>query len=347
LRPLPWSPATGHVLGDLSDEDGAPITTAPRSVLSRVIERLQALGYHAQVGIELEFYLLDADRQPLGAFQQCYSTQAMNRMDPLFGDLLVGLDGFVDVEAANAEYGPGQCEINLRHKPALEAADQAIRFRYAVKELARRAGSHASFMAKPFNGFSGSSMHAHVSLWRDQSPAFAGAGHQENTVMRRALGGVVGHLPGIALYSAPTVNAYRRFESGSFAPTTATWGGDNRTASVRSLVDTPDATRLELRVGGADAHPHWATAALLAAIVAGIERELEPGPRGSGDLYQAGAPLPLSLGEAIDTARADAVITEILGEEAVSDYTLLADAEWRAFLTTVTAWDSDRYGEAF
>ena len=342
LRRLPWAPATGHLTGDLVAEDGVPVATAPRSVLDHVITRLAGLGYQAEIGIEFEFYLLDTDRQPLGAFSQCYSAQATNSMDPLFGDILAGLEGFVDVEAANAEYGPAQCEINLRHKPAMEAADQAVRFRYAVKELARRSGSHASFMAKPFNGFSGSSMHAHVSLWRDGQPAFAGFGHEENAVMRNALGGVLSHLPGIALYSAPTVNAYRRFESGSFAPTTATWAGDNRTASVRSLVESPGATRLELRVGGADAHPHWATAALLAAIVAGIEHELDPGDRGSGDLYQSGAPLPLSLDRAIEAARTDAVITEILGVDAVSDYTQLAEAEWQAFLTTVTAWDSDR-----
>ena len=143
LRRLPWAPATGHLTGDLVAEDGAPVATAPRSVLDHVITRLAGLGYQAEIGIEFEFYLLDTDRQPLGAFSQCYSAQATNSMDPLFGDILAGLEGFVDVEAANAEYGPAQCEINLRHKPAMEAADQAVRFRYAVKELARRSGSHA------------------------------------------------------------------------------------------------------------------------------------------------------------------------------------------------------------
>ena len=226
---------------------------------------------------------------------------------------------------------------------ALGAADQAARFKYATRELARQGGALATFMAKPFGDQAGNSMHLHLSLWSDDEPAFASDSDRENPLMRAAIGGILEHLPGIVLYGAPTVNSYKRFEVGSFAPASATWGGDNRTVSIRSLIETPDATRIELRIGAADAQPYWAIAALLAATVAGLEEAADPGERGVGDLYRAGEPLPSTLADAIVAARAEPVIGAVLGEEAVHDYTALAQAEWETFVSSVTDWDRDRY----
>src|SRR6202042_1571418 len=110
---------------------------------------------------------------------------------------------------------------------------------------------------------------------------------------------------GVVLYGAPTVNPYKRFEVGSFAPATVTWGGDNRTVAIRSLVETPHATRIELRTGAADAQPHWAIASMLAAVAAGIEARDDPGERGDGNLYASGRALPPTLADAIAATRAD------------------------------------------
>lgn len=152
------------------------------------------------------------------------------------------------------------------------------------------------------------------------------------------------HLPGIVLYGAPTVNSYKRFEPKSFAQSTRTWGHDNRTVAIRSLVETPSATRIELRTGAADAEPHWATAAALAAIVAALEGAAgDPGEPGRGNLYETGEPLPSNLADGIAAARADEAIVEILGEDAVHDYTTLAHCEWETFLGAVTDWDRTRY----
>ncbi len=234
--------------------------------------------------------------------------------------------------------------INLRHTRGLEAAGQAARLKYGVRELARQAGGLATFMAKPFADQAGNSMHLHVSLWRDGEPVFAPAGQSENELHRRAIAGVFEHLPGIVLYGAPTVNSYKRFTPLSFAPSTRTWGHDNRTVAIRSLIETPSATRVELRTGAADAEPHWVIAAALAAIIAGLQGEpADPGEPGQGNLYGTGEPLPSNLAEGIAAARADAVITEILGEDAVHDYTRLAQYEWETFLGAVTDWDRDRY----
>jgi glutamine synthetase len=140
------------------------------------------------------------------------------------------------------------------------------------------------------------------------------------------------------------VNSYKRFQPLSFAPSTRTWGNDNRTVAIRSLIESPSATRVELRTGAADAQPHWATAAALAAIVAGLQAtDADPGEPGQGNLYGLGEPLASNLAEGIEAARADAVIAEILGEDAVHDYTKLAEYEWQSFLSDVSEWDRERY----
>jgi glutamine synthetase len=345
FAPLPWRPRTGQVVCDLFDHDGERIRTAPRTVLRRVVERLAALGYEAEVGIEIEFHLLDGEGRPLFEGAHAYSLQKLNELDPVIGEILAGLRGFVDLEGGNSEYGSGQAEVNLRHAPPIAAADQASRLKYATREIARRAGAIATFMAKPFQAESGNSMHLHVSLWRDGAPAFAPDAGVENALHRRAAVGLLAHLPGITLYNAPTVNSYKRFQAHSFAPTTVTWGGDNRTVAVRSLVEAPEATRIELRVGAADAQPHWAVAGTLAAIVAALESDEEPTlpGKGEGNLYGSGDALPSTLAEGVAAARADPAVAEILGVDAVHDYTTLAEIEWRTFVDAVSDWDRSRY----
>jgi glutamine synthetase len=345
FRLLPWRPGAGQVLGDLVTHDGDPVRTAPRTVLRQVTERLAQLGYRAEVGVEIEFFLLDPAAQPLAGAVHCYSLEKLNELDPVLTSITQGLAGYLPVEAVTSEYGPGQLEINIRHKDPLGAADDAFRLKYALRTLARAAGARVTFMAKPFQGLSGSSMHLHVSLWRDGEPAFAPGAGQENPLMRAAIAGVLRHLPAITVFGAPSINSYKRFEARSYAPATATWGADNRTAAVRSLVASDRATRIELRTPGADANPYWAVASLLAAVIAGVEDNEEVPPRGSGDLYGTGQPLPRIPAEAVELARSDKRIADLLGEDAVHDYTLLVEKDWQAYITTVTGWERDRYLE--
>lgn len=343
FRRLPWRAGAGQVVCDLVDHHGDPLATSPRSVLRRVVGRLADLGYAAEVAVELEFHLLDGDGRPLSDGIQAYSLQTLAALDPVAGDIQGGLRGFVPVESSQTEYGHGQVEVNLRHADPITAADDATRLKYGVRELARRAGAAATFMAKPFGELAGNSMHLHLSLWRDGEPAFASPDGDENAVMRHAAGGLLRHLPGIVLYGAPTVNSYKRFEALSFAPTSTTWGADNRTVAIRSLLEAPDATRLELRTGAADAEPHWAVASALAAVVAGLEDGADPGRRGTGNRYGEGDPLPATLADGVAAARADRRVAEILGDDAVHDFTALAEFEWQAFVQTVSAWDRERY----
>ncbi len=340
---LPWREGVAFVQGHLQNEHGERVRTAPRSVLERVIERLAGLGYTASIGVEFEFYLVHDDATPQTDGVQCYSLAKANELDPAFGELLHGLNGFVEVEGSNIEYGPAQCEVNLNHHPAMSAADQAFRLKYGLREVARRHDMVATFMAKPYNGVSGCSMHLHLSLWRDDQPVFAPVNGAESETARWAIGGMMQHLAGITLPGAPTVNSYKRFEHGSFAPLTATWGRDNRTCAIRSLVETPSSTRVELRTGASDANPYWAIAGMLAAVCAGIESKANPGEYMTGNLYNAGERLPMTLIEAVHALRSDEVICEILGADAVHDLCVISEAEWTAFITTVTQWDYDRY----
>ena len=164
FRLLPWRPGAGQVLGDIVDHEGNPVRTAPRTVLRRVTERLAELGYHAEIGVEIEFFLLDPAAQPLATAVHCYSLEKLNELDPVLTSITRGLAGYLPVEAVTSEYGPGQLEINIHHRDPLGAADDAFRLKYALRALARAAGARVTFMAKPFQGLSGSSMHLHVAV---------------------------------------------------------------------------------------------------------------------------------------------------------------------------------------
>ena len=344
FRPLPWRPRVGHVISDIVAHDRSPSLLDPRAVLKKALARLASLGYTAKIGVEFELYLLNADGSPFQNDIHAYSLENANALDPLLTDLYETLNVFTRLEGIQTEYGPGQIETNLVYTDALEAADDAVRLKYATKEVARKHGKLASFMAKPFTEHSGSSQHLHISLWRDGQPAFAPDDGAENPVTLNAIAGLLEHLPSITLFGAHSVNAYRRFVPDSFAPATVTWSRDNRSAAVRSLVETdPSATRIELRSGASDANPYWLIASALAAVIAGLEAKSTPPPAEGGNLYNKGVPLPESLGVALELATRDDTIADILGVDSVRDFAALARSEWVEYSNEVSDWERRRY----
>lgn len=343
-RPLPWRPRVGHVISDIVAHDRSPSLLDPRAVLRKVLARLASLGYTAKIGVEFELYLLNADGSPFQDDIHAYSLENANALDPLLTDLYETLSDFTRLEGIQTEYGPGQIETNLVYTDALEAADDAVRLKYATKEVARKHGKIASFMPKPFTEHSGSSQHLHISLWRDGQPAFAPDGGAENPIALHAIAGLLEHLPSITLFGAHSVNAYRRFVPDSFAPATVTWSRDNRSAAVRSLVEAdPSATRIELRSGASDANPYWLIASALAAVIAGLEAKSTPPPAEGGNLYVKGVPLPESLGVALELATRDDTIADILGTDSVQDFAALARSEWVEYSNEVSDWERRRY----
>jgi len=343
-RPLPWRPRVGHVISDIVAHNRTPSLLDPRAVLRKVLARLASLGYSAKIGVEFELYLLNADGSPFQDDIHAYSLENANALDPLLSDLYETLSAFTRLEGIQTEYGPGQIETNLVYTDALEAADDAVRLKYAAKEVARRHGKIASFMPKPFTEHSGSSQHLHISLWRDGQPAFAPDDGAESPLTLHAIAGLLEHLPSITLFGAHSVNAYRRFVPDSFAPATVTWSRDNRSAAVRSLVEAdPSATRIELRSGASDANPYWLIASALAAVIAGLEAKSTPPPAEGGNLYNKGVPLPESLGVALELATRDDTIADILGAESVRDFAALARSEWVEYSSEVSDWERRRY----
>ena len=341
---LPWRPGVGHVISDIVSHHRTPSLLDPRGVLKRVLSRLEGLGYTAKIGVEFEFYLLETDGSPLIEAVQAYSLENANALDPLIADLYETLGAFTRLEGVQTEYGPGQVETNLVYTDALAAADDSARLKYAAKEVARRHGKLASFMPKPFSEHSGSSAHLHISLWDGDRPAFAAVDGAESQIARYAIAGLFEHLPSITVFGAHSVNAYRRFAPDTFAPDTVNWSRDNRSAAIRSLVeDTPEASRIELRSGASDSNPYWLIASALAAVVAGLEARREPPQLATGNLYGKGAPLPDSLRTAVALAVQDDTILDILGEQSVLDFAVLARSEWDAYVGHVSDWERQRY----
>ena len=347
FAPLPWRPRTGQVVCDVFDHHGAPIRTAPRTVLRRVTDRLAALGYAAQVGVEIEFHLLDADGRPLFDGAHAYSLQKLNELDPVIGEILSGLRGFVALEGGNSEYGSGQAEVNLRHAEPIAAADQAARLKYATREIARRAGVTATFMAKPFADESGNSMHLHVSLWRDGEPAFAPEGDVENALHRRAdrrpAGASSRHHALQRRRRSTRTSASRRCRSHRRrrrgAATTARW----RCVRWSPVLPPPGSSCAPARPMRSRTGPWRRT---LAAIVAALESDEPPAlpTRGEGNRYGSGDPIPATLERRAWPPLARTPRSpRSSGVDAVHDYTALAELEWGTFVSAVSDWDRDRY----
>ena len=344
FTPVPWRPGVGHVISDIVTHDRTPSLLDPRAVLRRVLRRLAGLGYNARIGVEYELYLLEPDGAPIRRDIHAYSLENANALDPLISDLYETLGAFTRLEGLQTEYGPGQIETNLVYTDALAASDDSARLKYAAKEVARKHGKVASFMPKPFSEHSGSSAHLHISLWRDGTPAFASVDGAESDAALYAIAGLLDHLPSITLFGAHSVNAYRRFAPDTFAPDTVNWSRDNRSAAVRSLVESqPSASRIELRTGASDSNPYWLVASALAAVIAGLEAGRRPPPAASGNLYGVGTPLPDSLGTALALATQDDTILEILGAPSVLDFAAIARSEWQQYLGHVSDWERQRY----
>src|ERR671915_302455 len=322
LRRIPWLEATALVLCDVAWHDGSPVAPSPRQVLLRQVERARELGFTPMFGSELEFYLLKEtyeeahakhyrDLTPSVPYILDYHILATTYDEPFIRQIRNGMQAAgIRVETSKGEAWPGQQEINFRFDNAVTMADNHVIYKNGAKEIAHLNGCSVTFMAKPDHSWIGSSCHIHSSLWRDGENAFEG----ESEVFKQYLAGQIADLKELAIFVAPTINSYKRFAAGSWAPTTLAWGHDNRTCGFR-IVGHGNALRTETRIPGADANPYLAFAALLAAGLHGIEQELELPPALEGNAYESDAErFPHSLREAIAALEAGGIGREALGE---------------------------------
>lgn len=353
LRLVPWRPATALVFCDIVDRESQPIPLDSRLVLRRAQDQAQEAGFDPRIGLETEFYLLDPDSlRPRHARIPLYSLHDDSYLWPVIRDIQSALQAVdVEVEASEAEYGAGQVEINLGHSPPLTAADDLLFFRYAVKQIAATHGYLATFMAKPWASSSGSGLHVHQSLrcretglnafWDKETGELSEQG-------RWYLGGLVHHAAETCHIAVPTPNGYKRSVGYSFAPTHVTWGFDHRSVALRALVHGDGGTRLEHRVGAADANPYFLVATQLLAGLAGLDKQLEPPPATTTDVYAAtdAEPLPRSVADAVARLRESTFARSALGEQVTELLCLLGQAEQAAADADVSDWERRRYLES-
>jgi glutamine synthetase len=325
-------------------------------VLRRIVDKFADLGMRPFVGPELEFYLLDEDATAPNGWRRYGDATGNVYVSGLRGDpentlidalRMLGKYG-LDVVAANHEFSGGQFEINLWHSDAMSAADRAFQFKSAVKELARRRGKRATFMAKPFNDEGGSGFHLHFSTWSDDGePLFDDAAGEDglSDIGRSAIAGVLAHAPALAALHNPTINSYKRFGPDTLAPWLVDWGLDNRSAMVRIPPERGRASRLELRLGDASANPYLAIASLLAAAYIGIRDGLKPPAKLVGYGYDTSKAdmLPTNLSEALDALEKDSELAEILGPKFVAAFLAYKRNELDRFAHFVTDWEVREY----
>ncbi len=360
-QPMPWMPGVARVVCD-GFVAGEPFDACPRQVLRRAIARLADRGWCLRTGIEPEFFLLKkVGSQWLPADNEdrldkpSYDLKALPRQQAYLHALHEALAQCgLDVLQLDHEDAHGQYEVNFAYADALASADNLMLFKLAAHALAEARGMVFSMMPKPFADQPGSGLHFHVSLWAGEAQAQANNLFERHG--RHFIAGVLHHTPALCALAAPTVNSYKRLAPGrslsgsSWVPAHIAHGPNNRTALVRTLPG-----RFEWRLPDASANPYLASAALIAAGLDGIDRELDPGPERTEDLFDAATPapsrsashpptaLPRNLAEAIDALEADEVICAALGEALATEFMRLKRSEFADYSQHVSGWEMERY----
>ena len=353
LRRIPWLEATALVIADVLWHDGSPVLPSPRQVLRAQMERATALGFTPMTGSELEFYLLREtyqeawaqryeDLTPSVPYILDYHILATTYDEGLIRQIRNGMHGAgIKVETSKGEAWPGQHEINFRFADALTMADNHVIYKNGAKEIAHANGCSITFMAKPFESWIGNSCHVHASLFRDGEPAF----RDDETLFERFVAGQIATFKELAVFLAPTINSYKRYAAGSWAPTTLAWGHDNRTCGFR-IVGHGAAKRVETRIPGGDVNPYLAFAAIIAAGIHGIENELQLPPGLEGNAYESDAErFPSTMREAILALELGTMARGAFGDQVVDHYLNYAHTEQGLFDKVVTDWERIRYYE--
>ncbi len=355
-RKVPWDNDVAFFLGDFN------LDICPRSLLRKINAESEKMGLHASFGQEFEWFNFKVNTEELHAngFREPphltpgmfgYSLLRMSKNKAFFNDIYDLLNKFrVPIEGLHTETGPGVMEAALQYGDILESADRAVLFKSAVKEIGHTHGIMPTFMAKISDKLPGCSGHLHQSLWEGSKNIFFDEkkDNKMSSLMESYLAGILHCMPHILPLYAPTINSYKRLVEGAWAPTTVTWGIDNRTTSVRVLPLSSKSTRIELRVVGSDANPYLAHAASLASGLYGIRHKLKlTAHRTEGNGYNdiRNGVLPQNLWNATQEMKKSEVAIELLGENFVKHYCSSREWEWQQCQKAVTDWEYKRYFE--
>lgn len=364
FRSIPWENEVPFFLGELCNADGSAADVCPRQLLKKVIAEANKMGYSPKFAQEFEWYNFAEtpdsanekqfkNLKPLTPGMFGYSILRTSLKNPYFSDLFDLLGKFnVPIEGLHTETGPGTYEAAISYADALEAADRAILFKTAVKEIAYRHNIMATFMAKINENLPGCGGHVHQSLWDKNSTKNLFYDVKDKNKLsetaKQYIAGQLHCLPYILPLFAPTVNSYKRLVEGAWAPTTLTWGVDNRTTALRVLNGSSNSCRLETRVIGSDVNPYLAMAGCLAAGLYGIKKKLklkQPATVGNGYRDYSNGEIPHTLIDATVQMKNSKLATELFGKGFTEHFVQSREWEWKQHLKAVTDWEYKRYFE--
>lgn len=360
---LPWRPQYGKVarlICDVHNPDGASFMGDPRNVLKRTLLRAERLGYTFNIGPELEFFLFQTDERGRPTTETSdeagyFDLGPLDHGESTRREVCLSLEEMgMQIEASHHELAPGQHEIDLKYVDALQAADNIMTFKLAVKTLAQKNGLHATFMPKPVSGTAGSGMHVNMSLFRNGRNVFfdENAPGQLSELARQFMAGLLAHARGFCALTNPLVNSYKRLLTGYEAPCYLAWSSSNRSSLIRIPAPRGQGTRVELRNPDPACNPYLVFAACLAAGLDGIEHGMTPPPEVTENIYAMSdadraarniTNLPVNLAGALCTLEGDPVITEALGEHVTRQYTEGKRREWEEYRAQVSQWELSRY----
>jgi glutamine synthetase len=351
LAPVPWAERpSAQLLLTFFEAEGRRSRADPRWVLDGVLQRYRAAKLRPVAAIEYEFYLIDRARDESGRPQpplrpgggaresgnQPYLVDDLDAYGTILGDIRESCRvQEIAVTTAISEFAPGQFEINLQHKDdILRVADEAALFRRVVKAVARRHGSEATFMPKPYPSQTGSGMHVHFSLLDEGGRnLFDDGSAAGSALLRSAIAGLAATMREAMPIFAPSFTSFRRFGANMFVPVNATWGHNNRSVAFRVPSGPGESRRVEHRVAGADANPYLVLAAVLAGALHGIEARLDPDPPSVGNVCTSIDPtLPLTVPAALQAMRAGTILPEWLGADYLALYAAVKEGEYAKFM---------------
>ncbi len=363
-RRIPWeAPGDDLLLLASYAGEGEAAALCPRAILGRVLDRAADMGLTPKYGLELEYTLFDETAESLAekGFRDLRPATRHASHDLVIyqaaqsdwygavADMCAALK--IDLAKMHEEIGPGFMEACIAAGTGLAPADQTVLLKNFLRVLAARMGKSVTFMPRWSVDADSQSLHVHVSLADGSGPAFwdADARARMSERFRHFIGGLQKHAGELMLVFAPTVNSYRRFAEGTFAPPALSWGVENRTTAFRVVGHDAGSLRVENRLPGADANPYLAVAATLAAGLAGIADGIEPGPETRGNGYvpgtSEGAEFPRDLGAAIAAFRESAVARDWLGERFVEGFAATRAAQKAEFDAKVPDVELQRFFE--
>lgn len=355
-RQVPWDHDVPFFLGDFN------IPVCPRTLLRKVIADCEKLGFKSYFGQEFEWFNFNEKTEelnqrefrspaPLTPGMFGYSVLRMAKNSPFFNEIFDLMAKFrVPVEGLHTETGPGVLEAAILYADTLESADRAVLFKTGVREIGLRHGIMPTFMAKISDKLPGCSGHLHQSLWDEKNNLFFSEKSKNgmSPLMESYIAGLLHCMPYVLPMYAPTINSYKRLVEGAWAPTTVTWGIDNRTTCIRALPLSKKSTRIELRVVGSDANPYLAHAAALACGLYGVKKKMKlkvPMTEGNGYQDLRNGVLPRNLWDATQNMKNSDVARDLFGEEFLTHFCESREWEWKQHLKFVTDWEYKRYFE--